>query len=318
MNLKGLDLNLLVALDALLEHRNVTRAAEKLHVTQSAMSGSLARLRLHLDDPLLVQLGRQLHRTSLADELVGPVRSILIQVEAVIETRPVFDPAASSRIFRIMASDYGSTVLVAELLRRITHAAPSVGVDVVPFSDAPYRSLTEGNVDVLIIASQYLAPDHPSQLLFEDNFVCVVWRGNRAVGTRLTLDQFLTMGHVVVKYGKQSIAHIQEKFFQEMGLNRRVEVVVTNFNSLPHMIVGTHRVAVMHSRLAAIYARTMPLKLLVPPTAMPMVEESMQWHAYRQNDPASSWFRNQIVETAAAFEPRTKPGRGLRAGMELQ
>lgn len=309
MHFKGLDLNLLVALDALLEHKNVTRAGEHLHVSQSAMSGSLARLRKHFDDPLLVPLGRQLQRTSVADELMRQVRSILIQIEALVQTQPVFDPAASSRIFKVMASDYGLTVLVSELLRRVKHIAPSVGVEILPFSDSPSQSLEEGNIDTLIIAKEYLSTDHPCELLFQDTFVCVAWSGNPFVGEQISLDQFLTLDHVVVKYGKHSVSHIEEKFFQSGGFNRRIEVVVTNFSSVPHMIVGTHRIAIMHKRLAAIYAQTMPLKILSPPIGTPVVNESMQWHAYRENDPASAWLRAQVRATAAGLsnEPSTVP-----------
>ncbi|MES2184970.1 MAG: LysR family transcriptional regulator [Pseudomonadota bacterium] len=302
MNLHGIDLNLLVALDALLDLQNVTRAGEKLHVSQSAMSGSLARLREHFQDPLLVPVGRRFQRTFLADELVRPVRALLLQAEAVFKTQPRFSAAESTRVFKVMASDYGSNVAVAEVLRRVKDAAPGVGVEVVPFSDAPGQSLEEGDIDALIIARDYLAPRHPYEVLFTDTFACVVWCDNPVVGECITLAQFLALGHVVVKYGKHSIAHIEEKFFHSAGVGRRVEVTVSSFSAVPQFIVGTHRIAIMHRRLAVNYAKTMPLRLLRPPMAMPAVDECMQWHAYRDNDPGGAWFRTQLALAAGELK----------------
>ncbi|MES2183791.1 MAG: LysR family transcriptional regulator [Pseudomonadota bacterium] len=298
MNLNGLDLNLLVALDALLQHRNVTRAGEQLHITQSAMSGCLARLRAHFGDPLLVPLGRQLHLTSVADALVRPVRAILIQIEAVVQTQPVFEPAASSRQFRIMASDYGATVLIADLLRQIRDTAPNVGVEIVPFSDAPSHSLEEGDIDLLLSARELLAADHPSEVLFKDDFVCLAWAGNRRIGKHPTLAQFLGLAHVVVKYGKHSVSHMEERFFRSTGFHRRVEVVVSSFNTVPHMVVGTHRIATIHRRLALLYAATLPLKVLALPVRPPTIEQSMQWHAHRESDPGGAWLRAQTRAVA--------------------
>jgi LysR family nod box-dependent transcriptional activator len=302
VNLKGLDLNLLVALDALLEHRNVTRAGEQLHVTQSAMSGCLAKLRAHFGDPLLVPLGRQLHLTSVAEELVRPVRAILVQIEAVVETQPVFDPAASSRRFRIMASDYGATVLVAGLLRQIHGTAPNVGVEIVPFSDVPSQSLEEGDIDLLLSARELLSAGHPSELLFKDDFVCLAWAQNPLIGKHLALEQFLALAHVAVKYGKHGVSHIEERFFRSTGFHRRVEVVVSSFNTVPHMVVGTHRIATIHRRLATLYAATMPLKVLALPVRPPTIEQSMQWRAHRQSDPGGAWLREQVRAVASGLQ----------------
>jgi LysR family transcriptional regulator, nod-box dependent transcriptional activator len=297
MNLNGIDLNLLVALDALLETQNVTRAGEMLYVSQSAMSGSLSRLRECFEDPLLVPLGGKLKRTALAEELRQPVRALLTQTKALFERRPSFVPEASSRVFRVMASDYGSVAVVSELLRCITRSAPRVGVEVIPFSDCPAQSLEAGDIDALIIAKPYLSPAHPFKLLFEDTFSCVVWTGNADIDGQIALVQFESLGHVVVKYGKHGIAHIEEKFFQTAGISRRVEVVVSSFSSVPQFIIGTDRVAMMHTRLALSYAKSMPLKVLPPPLRMPLVEECLQWHVSREHDPGNAWFKKQALST---------------------
>jgi LysR family nod box-dependent transcriptional activator len=317
VNLNRLDLNLLVALDALLELRHVSRAAEKLHVTQPAMSASLAKLRQHFDDPLLVPIGRQLHLTPMAEDIAGQVRSILTQVEGLLQARPSFDAASAESVFRVMASDYGLSVLIAELMRRLKTIAPRVGVEVVPFSDAPSKSLSEGQVDILVITRDFLAPGHPTAALFEDSFVCVGWRDNPELGDQLSLEQFLRMGHVVVKYGPGSIPHLAERFFLNSGIERRVEVTVTGYNSVPHLVVGTDRIALMHARLAAIYARQMALKLYSPPIRVPMVDQAMQWHSLRENDRASKWFRGQVLETARSIRETPRVGEGVAGGLVL-
>jgi DNA-binding transcriptional LysR family regulator len=317
VNLNRLDLNLLVALDALLELRHVSRAADKLHVTQPAMSASLAKLRQHFDDPLLVPIGRQLHLTPMAEDLAAQVRSILTQVEGLLQARPSFDAASARSVFKVMASDYGLSVLVAELMRRLKTIAPRVGVEVVPFSDSPSKSLAEGHVDILVIARDFLAAGHPTAALFEDSFVCVGWRDNPELGDRLTREQFLQMGHVVVKYGPGSIPHLAERFFLNSGVGRRVEVTVTGYNSVPHVLVGTGRIALMHARLAAIYARQMPLKLYAPPIGVPMVDQTMQWHSLRENDRACSWFRDQVLQTARHIRETPRIGESVPGGLAL-
>lgn len=317
MNFKGLDLNLLIALDALLDLRHVSRAADKLHVTQPAMSASLAKLRQHFDDGLLVPIGRQMHLTPLAQELGAHVRSILTQVEGLLQSRPVFDAHSAQSVFRVMASDYGLTVVVSELLRRLKGIAPRVGVEVVPFSDSPSKSLAEGHVDFLLITRDYLAPRHPTLALFEDSFVCVAWRDNPELGETLTLQQFQELGHVAVKYGYAGVPHLSERFFLANRITRRVEVTVNGFNSVPHLVVGTRRIGMMHARLAAIYARQMPLKLYVPPTPVPTVHQSMQWHSLRENDRACHWFREQIVQTALQIRATAPLGEGVAAGRRI-
>ena len=301
MNLNGLDLNLLVALNALLDEQSVTRAGERLHLSQSTMSGALARLREHFGDPLLVPLGRKLRRSALGDALTAPVRAILMQITAVFETRPLFDPSTSTRCFKVMASDYGSTVLVAEFLSRIKDRAPRIGVEIIPFADSPAQFLEEGDLDALIISREFLSPHHPSELLFTDTFACVAWQGNKGIGKRFDMEEFLNLGHVVVKYGKHGIAHIEERFFQRAGHKRRIEVTVTGFSAVPRFIVGTYRISMMHRRLANLYARTMPLKLLPPPIKMPMLEQSMQWHTYRSDDPGGLWFREELRRVARSL-----------------
>lgn len=294
MHFKGLDLNLIVALDALLTHRSVTRAAQALHLSQPAMSGSLARLRAHYDDQLLVRYGQEFRLTSVAEGLAGPIRSVLLQMEAALDMKLSFDPSVSERNFVLMASDYISIVLISPTLQRLGQAAPGVTFNIVPFTQSPWQALERGDVDLLIIADNLVSAEQPFETLFDDEFVCLCWSENDRVDENLSVEQFLSLGHVVCRYGNGEVSYIEEKFFRNAGYDRRIEVVASTFSEVPYFLVGTHRIAITHRKLAETFSRNMPLKFFEPPVAMPTVRQAMQWHSYRHNDPAIEWLREQL------------------------
>jgi LysR family transcriptional regulator, nod-box dependent transcriptional activator len=299
MHFKGLDLNLIVALDALLTHRSVTRAAQALHLSQPAMSGSLARLRAHYDDQLLVRYGQEFHLTCVAEGLAEPIRSVLLQMEAALDMKLSFDPLASERNFVLMASDYISIVLISPTLQRVGRAAPGVTFNIVPFTPSPWQALERGDVDLLIIADNLVSADQPFETLFDDEFVCLCWSKNDLVDESLSAEQFLSLGHVVCRYGNGEVSYIEEKFFRNAGYDRRIEVVASTFSEVPHFLVGTQRIAITHRKLAEAFSRNMPLRYFEPPVAMPTVRQAMQWHSYRHKDPAIEWLREQLrIESA--------------------
>jgi len=299
MHFRQLDLNLLVALDALLTERNITEAGRKLHVTQSAMSGSLARLREYFEDELLVQIGRKMVPTPLAETLSGPVRDILLQIKATVDTRPEFDPATSSRRFSLMMSDYVSTVLMGEAMQRIGRIAPHVEFEIVSNDQpTPGEALERGDIDMLIMPREHLAKGHPYEPLFTDGYACVVWTGNESVGNSLSAEQYLEVGHVCVQLARGRSPVIDEWFLSRLGVNRRVEVLAMNFNSVPQYVVGTQRIATIHRRLAEYYCRHLPLRILPCPFELPVIAESLQWHTYFNKDPGRAWLCGVLKEVA--------------------
>src|SRR5262245_46849136 len=182
MHFRQLDLNLLVALDALLTERNITRAGKRVFLTQSAMSGALARLRQYFGDDLLVQVGRKMMLTPLGESLIEPVREILIKVKDTVETRPGFDPATSTRRFSMMMSDFCETVLMLEVAQRAEATAPNVSFEILSNNvEEPLEFLDRADVDMLVMPAHLLSPGHPQESLFEDDFVCIAWNGNDAV-----------------------------------------------------------------------------------------------------------------------------------------
>jgi DNA-binding transcriptional LysR family regulator len=301
MNLNRLDLNLLVALDALLTERSITRAGERLHLSPSATSGALARLRTYFEDELLTQIGRRMVPTPLGESLQVAVRDCLLHVQQTVEIRPVFDPATSKRNFKLMMSDFVATVVMPQVLRRARLEAPGVTFELLANEDEPWESLSRGEIDFLVLPKKFVRADHPAQVLFEEEYVCVCWSGNTAVGDSISLEQCLQLGHVVTRQGTQRPPTIDAWFFERFGHARRVEVVATTFTSAPHMLVGTDRLCIMHKRLAMLYAEPLSLKLLPVPIEMPWLVEMIQWHKYRDRDPGRIWMTE--ILTAAAQSP---------------
>jgi LysR family transcriptional regulator, nod-box dependent transcriptional activator len=305
MDFRGLDLNLLVAMDALFTEKSVSHAGERLHLSQSATSGALARLRQVFRDPLLVQVGRSMTLTPLAEGLAELVRQSLIQAEAILYLQPLFNPATSERKFRLMMSDYVETVVMTEGLPRIQKMAPRVTFEI-SSNDGP-QVLERGEIDLFITPEKYLSHTHPSEPLFDDEYVCAVWTGNTAVIDHLSLEQYLKLGHVLVRYGRQGqLPFFDAWFLEQFEYQRRTEVLTTTFNLVPQLLIGTLRIATLHRRLATFYARYLPLRLLPPPLKTPQLHELMQWHKSRDRDPGTVWLRSALKE-ALRGEARNEP-----------
>ena len=307
MRFHHLDLNLLVVLDTLLTEQNITRAAKRLNVSQSAASGLLARLRDYFGDELLVQIGRKMLPTPLAQSLAEPVRRVLLDIQSTIVNKPEFDPLTCKRHFKIVASDFVTTVFLSPLAQRLQQQAPHISIDIQPTANHYNDMLTQGEVDFVIMPDHYLSDMHPKALLFEDSYQCVVWRENPEVGEQLSLAQYLELGHVAVNFGSARAPSFDEEFLQRYGKSRRVELTTSSFNTLPHLLVGTHCIAVMQTRLAALYSTYLPLKVLPPPVALPMLREFTQWNKFLDGDPAHRWMRNLFHEVASEHTQPAAP-----------
>ena len=183
MELHRFDLNLLVTLDALLSERNVTRAGLRMNLSQSAMSGALGRLREFFQDELLVPMGRTMVLTPLAQDLMQPVRDVLLQVQSTIATKPRFDPATSTRHVSVAVSDYVTSVLMADFLRDLQCQAPSITFDLRPVGKRAAEDLESGELDLLIAPEMFASPVHPKEVLFEDTHTCIAWNKSKQVKT---------------------------------------------------------------------------------------------------------------------------------------
>ncbi len=296
MRLDNFDLNLLVALHALLEECNVTRAAARLHLSQPAMSAALRRLRIAFNDDILVAHGKTMVPTSHAQSLAPIVAQALVSMQSLVSSSTVFDPLTSQRLFRIAASDYISTVLIAPLLAELEADAPSVRLEITAVSVDSLPMLERGMIDFMLTPEQFLSPIHPKHLLFEERHVVVGWANNPVFSRALTEDAYYSCGHVAVEIaGRPSFA---EERLRSGGDRRRIELVASSFTMVPWMLPGTGRLAIMHERLANVMLPILPLAVAPLPFAMAPMREMIQFHNARKTDGGLQWVLQRIKRQA--------------------
>jgi LysR family nod box-dependent transcriptional activator len=301
MNLAGMDLNLLIALDALLGERSVTRAAQRVGLSQPGMSNALSRLRRLLGDPLLVRRGAALVPTARAEALAGPVREALALIRGAIEEPALFDPGSARRTFRLSCSDYSVLMLIGPLVRRLADEAPDVTVEVLPRLADAARALRDGDVDLVIEPSEIMGPqDLPAARLWDDRWVCCVWDGNERVGDRMTLEDYTSLGHLIYSMGGpgQPVA-LPDMYMARLGIPRRIEFSVESFLLAPFLMQGTELVALVPARAEAFLRRTGEIRLLEAPVELPTLVEMLWWHPRSNPDPAHAWLRERITEVAS-------------------
>ena len=300
MRFHGLDLNLLVALDALLTYQNVTRAAEQLNLSQSALSGALARLREHFDDELVVPIGRRMEPTPLAQTLAEPLHEILLKTKSLVTATPTFDPLTSNRRISIIASDYSTEILLLDLLADLAREAPGIKITLEEHTSETFEKFDRGEINLRIIPKSFVFDGHPHERLFDEKYVCVAWKENDQIGDLLTLEQYQNLQHVV-KYSRGTLqTTFDQQFLDQAGFSRNVSVVVPAFTLAPRAVVGTRRIATVHARLAELYARSLPIRILAPPVAFPTLTEVLEWHYHEENDAGLAWFRAAIIKRATS------------------
>lgn len=304
MRFKGLDLNLLVALDVLLEERNVTRAAERMHVGQSAMSAALARLRLHFADDLLIISGRRMMPTALAESLRRPLREAILQIETVVDIDREFLPASSTRHFRVEMPDHLVPVLLPLLTRRLSAKAPNILLDVRPPSRDPTPSLHKGELDLVVTPSIYSDADYVCEPLLVNDLALVGWRKNPALKQQPDLATVLSLQQVIVKSDRVRLASLlsEEQLTLYRGVGRTA-LVAPNFSCIAPCLVGTNWITLVYRQLAILAAREYPLAIWKVPIPMPSMPEVMMFHPMRRQDGGLRWLREQLQAAVAEIDP---------------
>jgi LysR family nod box-dependent transcriptional activator len=301
MNLAGLDLNLLVALDALLSERSVTRAAQRVGLSQPGMSNALARLRGAFDDPLLVRQGAVLVPTSRAESLAGPVRDALALIRGAIDAPAAFDPGHDRRAFRLSCSDYSVLMLIGPLVRALAAEAPGLSIEVLPRLADAGHALAGGSIDLVIEPPEIMGrTDLPAMRLWDDRWMCCVWDGNPRVGAEMTLELFTSLGHLIYSMGGggQPVAR-PGLALSRLRIDRRIDLSVESFLLAPFLLQETDLVTLVPARAEAFLRRTGAIRLLEPPVAIPELVEMLWWHPRASADPAHTWLRARIGELAA-------------------
>lgn len=300
MRIESLDLNLILALEAIMRLRSVSAAAQELNLTQPALSRALARLRRHFEDELVVPIGRQMVPTEFGSQLFVIATELLHETRAFVQQRPGFDPHTAIREFVVAASDYVSMVFLTKLVRKLAVVAPGLAIRVISVDIINDTMFDRGEIDFAILPQMVLNPAHPSVELFQDTFICVAWKDNPLIGEQLDAEKYLGLRHVTTAFGSTARDSHFENFLHTNHISVQTALALPNFSQLPEFVIGTPFVATIHARLAEKLPADLPLRLFQVPIDIPLLSENLQWHRARQHDVAAGWLRRFIQNIATS------------------
>ncbi len=302
-HLAKINLNLLVALDALLSEASVTLAAKRLGVTQSAMSHSLSQLRTLLGDPLLARTRGERRLTVVAERLSGPLRRLLHDVERLLDGAPSFEPTLAHRSFSIATGDFIAVALVPALLELAVREAPGINLTVrTPDTRRMIAELETGDVEVYVVVRP---PDSPGLLqrkILDERFACVAREDHPALRKGLDLLSFTELPHVLVTPQGEGPSLVDELLAQR-GLKRRVALRIPYFLAGPMVVCNSDLVLTVPQSVADLLARRFRLAIYDPPLALPGFSMQMVWHERFDKEPAHAWFRDLVQRGAARATP---------------
>ena len=301
VHLASFDLNLLVALDALLGEKNVTRAASRIGITQSACSHALARLRALTGDEILVRGPAGMVPTVRAEAMAAPVRHALDDMKRALAPPRPFDPRTASLRFVMGSSDHVELALLPRVVARLAREAPGIELRALVAGDEP-SALLAGTLDLAF------APLRPvdersgvhARKLFDDRFVCVVRKGHALAGKKLTLARFVAASHALIAPRGTEGGFVDDALAR-MGMRRRVAVALPHFLVAPHIVANSDLVLTLAARIAAVLVEPLGLAVLTPPAELGLegFVVSASWHERTHGDPARRWVREVIAEEAA-------------------
>src|SRR3954451_12551992 len=298
VNIASLDLNLLVSLDALLQERSVTRAAARMGLSQPALSASLARLRRHFGEELLTRAGNEYRLTPLAVQLRELARIALSGVERVFTAQPEFDPASSTREFTLLVSDYVVAILGDTIAALLAEEAPHTRLRLTPHSPAVVERADQAllTADLLLLPHGFVT-DLAHRDLYRDQWVCVVSSDNPVADEGLTVEQLETLPWVATYHG-QTASTPAARQMRMLGIEPHVQVVNENFLTVPALIAGSDRIALLQRRLVDMLPLNSGIRALpVPFDAGPLIE-AMWWHPVYDDDPEHAYLRDVVGRAA--------------------
>jgi DNA-binding transcriptional LysR family regulator len=291
MELKDIDLNLLIVFNQLLIERRVSRVAETLEVSQPAVSNALARLRKSLGDPLFLPTPRGMEPTPFAEQLAEPLALALGTIQSAINQRSSFDPATSQRAFRIAMTDIGEIYFLPELLHAFERVAPHVSVTTVRNTAVNLKDEMEtGHVDLAVGYLPMLKSGFFQRRLFRHRYVCVFRKGHGLDKRRISLAEFTAADHVVVVSAGTGHGSADEAL-ERGGISRKVRLTVPHFVAVGHILHETNLVATVPERLAERLAEPFGLVSVPHPARLPEIAINLFWHSKFHKDPANQWLR---------------------------
>jgi DNA-binding transcriptional LysR family regulator len=288
-----LDLNLLAALDALLQERHVTHAAERIGLSQPAMSRALGRLRRIFNDDILVRVGNELYPTPYANELVRPVHELMEGIYELVKYKPHFDPQTDHRVFSVAASDYSIYLLLLPLAAMISEETPGISLEICQLHPDSFNQLQQGELD-LVFGRQPEGCNLPREVILDDRYMCAVWSGNAEVGETLSLDQYLELPHLAHQLGSGVHASSSKAIMEAGGIRQSNAVTVESFFILPFLLPGTSFVTLLPYHIGKRLSSAVPIRMLEPPFHIDPITLPMSWHPRSNEDPGHMWLRKQL------------------------
>ena len=303
MLLRNIDLNLLVVLDALLTEKHVTRTGLRLHLSQPAISHSLNKLRVLLDDPLLIRQGNEVVLSALAQNLQVPLKDILGQIETLLGQSIDFVPADSQRTFRVAMSDYGAAIVLPKLLVQLRTQAPGTSLVVIQDSRlGMLEQIEQGKIDLAVGVFAALSADVSSDVLFEETFTCLLNRRSLPENGVLDLDSYLARPHVLVSMDGNTQGEV-DNVLRSQGLQRRVAVNVPHWGTAPGMIADTDLILTVATRTLDNVPLGDTLVALAPPLTVAPFNYVQVWHNRFNQDPAHRWLRELVKQVSKPSAP---------------
>lgn len=316
MDIRRVDLNLLLVFDALIEEGNLTRAGFRLGLSQPAVSHSLGKLRKLTGDPLFVRVPSGMEPTPFAQRVAPSVRSGLQMLTSALSGDERFDPATCDRTFQILMSDIGEMAYLPRLLTHLSTAAPRLNVRVLQLPREAYaEAFTSGEVDLAIGFLPGLKAGFYQQTLFEDTYTCLLRAGHPRIGNRMTLEEFSNESHVMIepagsRYSKvalqTSTTTLIERHLAERGLSRRIALRVPHFMVVPEIVQGTDLVATVPTAVRKLIRADLDLKMVPLPIEVPRFEVKQFWHELKNTDVANRWLRGEIAALFTTQAQRTR------------
>ncbi|MCL1060383.1 LysR family transcriptional regulator [Shewanella gelidimarina] len=311
MNISRIDLNLLVYLDVLLRERNVTKAADKLGISQPAMSNGLKRLRTLFDDPLLIRTSQGMTPTERAQELQPTISELMIGLEKAVQPRADFNAAESERVFRVMASDYAEATLIPPLIAKLRTEAPNIILDIMTPSDVNFPDVEQGRVDMVINRFDSIPQSFHQKVLWSDDFSCLISKANPVL-EKFSLESYLEAKHVwVSKTGMgvgvgmdpddvQRLGWVDEALTR-IGVKRRITVFTRHYQAACLLAEQQDLIATIPSKMARQYEHNDRVSIVAPPFIIQPIALTMAWSPLLQHNPAHKWMRQLITKTADSF-----------------
>lgn len=296
MNLRSLDLNLLLVFDAVYGERSISRAAERLHLSQPTVSNALARLRERLGDPLFERSAQGMAPTPRAKKLAEPIRQALNMLERGLRDDDAFDFAQSTREFVVAVEDYGEAVILPGFIGWLAGVAPGIRIRIRPQSSAQLKAeLRDGSVDLALDYFPLTDPACRSKCVLTETLMSLSRRDHPAVLERLSLELYLALPHIVLS-GPSNARPMIDLALSKRGLQRHIAVTVPHFIAMPVMVQATDMICTLPRRMAHLYADNFRLRLHTVPLRIPQFPVYLVWHKAVEADAGHQWFRKHLME----------------------